>query len=415
MVNLKRMPSNEEGSPIDIGYRPESLKNWENGPALKQMRALVSSLNAATRFYDMGQPIMSDEAWDAMYFELLELENQTHTYWEDSPTIKIAFEQVSSLQKVLHNHPMLSLDKTKDVFQLIDFMQRGKGKAILMAKLDGLTCSLLYQNGKLVRAETRGNGREGEDITHNARVISSIPKYLTDKNGNLVKDEVVIDGEVVCLYKDFQAFASDYKNPRNFAAGSIRLLDSAECEKRKLNFIAWDCIKGVKNNSLSEKLRILGDWGFNTCYYHCIDTKALDKEKIEDIIRKIRNDHEGFIPIDGIVCKYDDVNFYNSLGATEHHFRGGLAFKFYDELVETKLISIDWNLGRTGMLTPVAVFEPVEIEGTMVSRASLCNLSILEATLGETPFIGQTIYVSKRNQIIPKIERAKGANGEWIS
>lgn len=387
---------------------------------IERIKHLVRSLNYATALYDAGRPQIQDEQWDDLYFELKELEKETGFIIKDSPTQVVNFYEVNQLQKVKHNHPMLSLDKTKDIDELYNFLNVGTPNYVVMGKMDGLTCSLYYVDGELVRAETRGNGEIGEDITHNALGISSIPKTLKGSN---FEHEVVIDGEIICTYQNFEHFAGTYKNPRNFAAGSIRLLDPYECRARKLTFVAWDCIKGMPQTytvldkectikTLDKKLEKMVDWGFFVVPYVLADYtrerqpdfKIFEKETLEDEIDMIKRDCErkGY-PIDGIVCKYNDCAYYESLGATEHHFRGGLAFKFYDEEYESKLIDITWSMGRTGALTPVAIFEPIDIDGTEVSRASLHNLSIMEGLWCNDWRYGLNVKVFKANQIIPQI------------
>ena len=211
------------------------------------MQDLINRLNEATKAYDAGNPIMSDAEWDKLYFQLQKMENESGIILPDSPTHSIYYQNITPLKKVTHNHPMLSLEKTKNTDEIIKFC--GKKDILVMNKLDGLTCSLRYMNGRLVSAETRGNGLIGEDILHNALVISSIPKSIG------YTEELIVDGEIIIKYDDFVNFQDDYKNPRNFAAGSIRLLDSQECAKRKLTFIVWEVIKGFENiNSLSKTL-----------------------------------------------------------------------------------------------------------------------------------------------------------------
>ena len=278
-----------------------------------EINNLITELNEATEAYDKGCPIMSDPEWDKKYFELCDLENEFNIYLENSPTQCINFTTVSELNKVTHNHPMLSLAKTKDVKDVKKFI--GNKKCITMAKLDGLTCSLTYVEGKLVKAETRGNGIVGEDITHNAFVVKNIPKKLNSYYGDLV-----VDGEIVCLYQDFEEFAKDYKHPRNFAAGSIRLLDSKECSKRKLSFIAWDVIAGLNFFNLSNKIDYLNELGFETVPY-----KKSTIETVEDDIKFFQDCSNVWAPFDGAVIKYDDCEYYESLGRTDHQFRGGLA------------------------------------------------------------------------------------------
>ena len=201
------------------------------------MRELIDKLNYYTKLYDEGHPAISDKEWDDMYFQLQELEKEFGVILSNSPTANVNYQIVNSLQKVEHNHPMLSLDKTKSEEEVVNFLSGHD--AIAMAKMDGLTCSIRYLNGKLISAETRGNGLTGEDITHNIVFCKGVPLEIP------IKDEVIIDGEVICTYDDFKEFSEEYANPRNFASGSIRLLDARVCEKRKLTFIAWDCIKGL--------------------------------------------------------------------------------------------------------------------------------------------------------------------------
>ena len=359
------------------------------------MEKLVKLLNEYTKAYDEGNPLISDKEWDDLYFKLVEMEKEAGYSLPCSPTQKINYQVVNELKKVEHNHPMLSLNKTKDIEELKKFV--GDKEYVAMAKMDGLTCSLKYIDGKLVSAETRGNGLVGEDITHNAMVISSIPRYIE------AAGEFIVDGEIICQKIDFaNHFAQDYKNPRNFAAGSIRLLDSKECAKRMLKFIPWDIIKSDKEfKFLSEKLEYLTTLGFTTVLYSV-------KSDVDDIgysINAIRTFAEDYYPIDGIVVKYNDCEYYNSLGATEHHFRGGIAFKFYDEEYETELLDIEWTMGRTGVLTPVAVFEPIEIDGATIERASLHNLDIMEELSGGFERIGDILYIYRANQIIPQVSK----------
>lgn len=371
---------------------------------IEQMTNLIEKLNYYTKLYDEGQPSISDKTWDDMYFQLQELEKETGIVLANSPTAHIDYQVVDKLEKVEHNHPMLSLDKTKSEDDIVNFLTGHNG--LIMAKMDGLTCSLRYVDGKLVSAETRGNGIIGENITHNIKFVKNVPLEIQNK------DELVIDGEVICSYKDFKNFASEYKNPRNFASGSIRLLDSKVCAQRKLSFIAWDCIKGLDNcATLTEKLFTLGNYGFEFVPYIPLPKDIINKDKIHHSIMLIQNwaKDEGY-PIDGAVFKYDDCAYYQSLGYTEHHFRGGLAFKFYDEEYETVLRDIEWSMGKTGQLTPVAIFDPVDDGESIITRASLHNLNIMEQTLGLNPHYGQTIWVAKMNMIIPQVMRSEHGN-----
>ena len=366
----------------------------------KRMDEIIEILNKATIAYDEGYPYMTDKEWDDLYFELFDLERQSGICRSNSPTQTIIYGVVNGLSKVTHNHPMLSLAKTKSIEEVITFLK--SRPYIAMCKLDGLTVSLEYSGGRLIKAETRGNGEVGEDITHNAYVIMSIPNRIP------FEDDLIIDGEVLCHNYEFnELFAQDYKNPRNFAAGSIRLLDSKECAKRHLTFYAWDVIKGFEDcNTLSEKLTRAQKLGFYTVPY------LADKEPIKDIDNiihslKLYSDVQCLdIPIDGIVFKFDECEYYQSLGRTDHHFRGGIAYKFYDETYETRLKYIEWTMGRTGVLTPVAVFDPIDIEGSTVERASLHNVSVMKEILGNCAYAGQKLEVFKANQIIPQIKSA---------
>ena len=361
---------------------------------IDKMQELVDILNYYTKLYDEGHPAISDKEWDDMYFQLQKWENFEGVYLEDSPTQRVNYQVVNKLNKVQHNHPMLSLDKTKSIDAIKSFL--GNKNFICMAKMDGLTCSLKYLNGKLISAETRGNGIEGEDILHNALQVRNIPKRI-DYPG-----ELIIDGEIICTYSDFKPFENEYKNPRNFASGSIRLLDSKESASRHLSFIAWDCIKGLEyDNFLSNKLLTLDKIGFTIVPF---EVNLPEYESIEQIMEIVKKSCYN-LPIDGLVFKYDDCDEYIAAGKTDHHFKGGLAYKFYDEEYETTLKDIEWTMGRTGVLTPVAIFEPIEIDGTEVSRANLFNVSVMLDTLGHA-YKGEKLWIYKANQIIPQVSRA---------
>ena len=362
-----------------------------------EIRNLIEKLNYYTKLYDEGHPKISDKEWDDMYFKLVSLENKTGVYYEDSPTQRINYQIVNKLNKVKHSHPMLSLDKTKDINVIKSFI--GNKEYITMAKMDGLTCSLTYENGKLIKAETRGNGIIGEDILHNALQVKNIPNRINYNN------RLVVDGEIICTYDNFKYFESEYKNPRNFASGSIRLLDSKESAMRRLTFVAWDLIEGFSDNDfLSTRLIELRNLGFIIVPFYC-------NREIMESIELVKKDCLSLgYPIDGMVFKYDLVEEYEKAGCTDHHFKGGLAYKFYDEEYETTLKDIEWSMGRTGVLTPVAIFEPIDIDGTEVSRASLHNINIMESILGKEPYVTQKIYVAKMNMIIPQILRAEPRN-----
>jgi len=365
---------------------------------IDEMRELIDKLNYYTKLYDEGHPSISDKDWDDMYFHLEELEEKTGICLGNSPTVHVDYQVVNQLKKVKHNHPMLSLDKTKSVDEVISFL--GKNDGIAMAKMDGLTCSLCYEDGLLTSAETRGNGEIGEDILQNIVRVKGVPIELP------IKEKLVIDGEIICTYEDFKDFSDTYKNPRNFASGSIRLLDSRASSQRKLTFVAWDCITGLDEcKNLSEKILRLDSLGFIIVPFLVLPTNT--SEIINHAISLIKDMAKDFsYPIDGIVFKYDNCEYYQSLGATEHHFRGGLAYKFYDEEYETYLRDIEWSMGKTGALTPVAIFDPVDDGESIITRASLHNYNILTQTLG-VPFVGQKIWVAKMNMIIPQIMRGE--------
>ena len=347
--------------------------------------SLIDVLNAATEAYDRGEPYMEDSEWDRMYFELIKLEEENGLIFPHSPTQTIHYNAVNKLEKVTHNHLMLSLAKTKDPKEIKMFMK--DNDTITMLKMDGLTCSLTYKEGKLVSAETRGNGTVGEDVTHNAMVISSIPKTIP------AIGTVIVDGEIICNKKEFEEnWADKYANPRNFAAGSIRLLDSKECAQRNLTFVAWDWINS-DYKKLAAKLTELDNMGFTVVPFYA---NYFEPETFNGLAEL-----HGY-PIDGLVIKYNDCDYYESLGRTSHHFKGGIAFKYADDSTTSYLQGIDYEVSRNGILTPVAVFEEIELEGSTVSRASLHNMSMAYEILGY-PYIGQEVEVVKQNMIIPQI------------
>ena len=364
---------------------------------------LVNYLNQCTKAYDEGKPLITDKEWDDLYFQLEQLEKEAGLILSNSPTQSISFEVVNELQKVEHDHKMLSLEKTKSADEVLTFC---KGKQILaMCKMDGLTCSLTYENGELVSAETRGNGLVGENILHNAKIIPSIPKTIP------YKEKLTIDGEIICTYKDFKKFEDVYKNPRNFASGSIRLLSAKECATRSLTFVAWDVMTPLQEyNLLSDKLIYLKSIGFTTVPF--IRTIFKNSQEVEDFISDIKwAAEENSYPIDGAVFKFNDCEYGLSLGETSHHFKNAIAFKFYDEIYQTHLLDIEWTMGRTGVLTPVAIFEPIDIDGSTVERASLHNITVMEELFHGTPFKNQLIEVYKANMIIPQVYSADNARG----
>ena len=357
-----------------------------------EMRTLINELNRLTVLYDAGTPSISDEEWDKMYFELQKKEKETGIIYPDSPTQKIHFETVSQLNKVTHSSPMLSLDKTKDPNEVYNFLKGHNWFG--MFKMDGLTARLTYLNGKLAKAETRGNGEEGEDITHSIVAINSVPLVIPTN-----EPIIEIDGEIICTYEDFKPFANEYKNPRNFASGSIRQLNAAETALRNLTFVAWEFVTGEEDIDFNFwRLEKLDDWGFTTV------PRVGDTETVNDTIKYLDElKAEGIYPIDGYVFKFESRSYGKELGRTDHHWRNAIALKFYDEEYETNLQDIEWSMGRTGVLTPVAIFDPIEIDGTIVERASLHNFSVMTDIIGTHPYKGQKIKVVKMNMIIPQL------------
>lgn len=355
---------------------------------IDRIKELTELLNKASdSYYNTGDTIMEDHEFDTLLEELCSLEQETGFVMATSPTHKVGYEVKSELQKVTHNHPMLSLAKTKDWNEFIIYF--GSKDVIGMLKMDGLTCSLRYVNGELVSAETRGNGEIGEDIFHNIKTVKTVPQKIP------YKDELIVDGEIICTYEDFEPFSTEYKNPRNFASGSIRLLDSNECAKRPLTFVAWNVIKGFDNeNSFLRKLVLIDELGFTVVPW----TSSFDWDAKEFLVNKAKK--LGY-PIDGLVGRFGDIKYGESLGATSHHSNAAYAFKFCDETYETVLRDVEWNTTRTGIIAPVAVFDEVDLDGALTTRATLHNLSIIEQLeLG----IGDTITVYRSNMVIPKID-----------
>lgn len=378
---------------------------------IKRIKELVEQLNHyRNAYYNNQVSEISDFEYDQLFDELSELEQEVGFVMAVSPTQTVGYEVKSELVKVKHNHPMLSLDKTKDINDVVKFL--GGRVGVAMAKMDGLTCSLRYINGELVSAETRGDGETGEDILHCAKTIKNIPLHIN------CKDEVVIDGEVIIAYDDFEKINEalseneKYKHPRNLASGSVRQLDSKVAAQRNMQFIAWKLIKGSDSNSFWDRISFMKELGFYTVVTVLIPSLQEFKNKngiqedysymLEGIVDTIKNmSDELAYPIDGCVFGYNDVAYGESLGATGHHLRSQLAYKFYDELYETKLLDIEWTIGKTNTLTPTAIFETVNIDGTDVSKASLHNVSIIKK-LGLTN--NCTVRVYKANQIIPQID-----------
>ena len=365
----------------------------------ERMKELVSLLNKASRaYYQEAQEIMSNYEYDRLYDELKELEDELGITLSNSPTVNVGYEVVSELPKERHESPMLSLDKTKEVEELKNFV--GDQKVLMSWKMDGLTVVLTYRDGKLYKAVTRGNGEVGEVITNNAKVFKNVPVQIA------YQGELILRGEAVIGYKDFEKINQEiedvdarYKNPRNLCSGSVRQLNNQITAKRNVMFYAFTLVQadGVDSqNSRACQMEWLKSQGFTTVEYYMVT-----RDTVEDEVAKFSSKiSENDFPSDGLVLTYDDIAYGRSLGRTAKFPRDSFAFKWQDEIRETVLREIEWSPSRTGLINPVAIFDPVELEGTTVSRASVHNISIMEELeLG----IGDRIEVYKANMIIPQI------------
>lgn len=370
-----------------------------NESSIKKMKELGEKLREASRaYYQEDREIMSNVEYDALYDTLSALEKETGIVLADSPTVNVGYEAVEQLPKEEHERPMLSLDKTKEREALREFI--GEHPTLLSWKLDGLTIVLTYENGELIKAVTRGNGIVGEVITNNARVFKNIPLKIS------FKGRLVLRGEAIITYSDFEKINetigdadAKYKNPRNLCSGSVRQLNNEITAKRNVRFYAFSLVsaEGVDfRNSREVQFRWLNEQGFEVVEYRKVTAETLDEAMDYFAEAVTTND----FPSDGLVALYDDIAYGESLGTTAKFPRNAMAFKWADEMCDTRLLEIEWSPSRTGLINPVAIFEPVELEGTTVSRASVHNISIMkELKLG----IGDTIRVYKANMIIPQI------------
>ena len=365
----------------------------------ERMLELVELLNKASRsYYQDAQEIMSNYEYDRLYDELQNLEKELGITLLNSPTVNVGYEVVSELPKERHESPMLSLDKTKEVEELKNFV--GSQKVLMSWKMDGLTIVLTYRDGKLYKAVTRGNGEVGEVVTNNAKVFKNVPVQIA------YRGELILRGEAVIGYHDFEKINEEiedvdakYKNPRNLCSGSVRQLNNQITAKRNVMFYAFTLVQadGVDfQNSRACQMEWLKAQGFTTVEYHMVT-----KDTVEDEVAKFSSEiSKNDFPSDGLVLSYDDIAYGRSLGRTAKFPRDSYAFKWQDEIRETILREIEWSPSRTGLINPVAIFDPVELEGTTVSRASVHNISIMEELeLG----IGDKIEVYKANMIIPQI------------
>ena len=378
--------------------------------SLQRMKELVEKLDqAAKAYYQEDREIMSNQEYDDLYDQLEQLEKETGTVLTNSPTIRVGYEAVNELPKEEHPSPMLSLDKTKDREVLRDFI--GSHKCLLSWKLDGLTIVLTYENGELAKAVTRGNGVVGEVITNNARVFKNIPLRIP------YKGQLVLRGEAIITYSEFERINetigdadAKYKNPRNLCSGSVRQLNNEITAKRNVRFYAFALVSAQDvdfSNSREQQFLWLKKQGFEVVEYKVVTSETLDEAKDYFSTAIVNND----FPSDGLVVTYDDIAYGESLGSTAKFPRNSFAFKWADEMRETKLVDMEWSPSRTGLINPVAIFEPVELEGTTVSRASVHNISIVkELQLG----IGDTLKVYKANMIIPQIAENLTRSGNLV-
>lgn len=378
--------------------------------SLQRMKELVEKLDqAAKAYYQEDREIMSNQEYDSLYDQLEQLEKETGTVLTNSPTVRVGYEAVNELPKEEHPSPMLSLDKTKDREVLRGFI--GNHKCLLSWKLDGLTIVLTYENGELVKAVTRGNGIVGEVITNNARVFKNIPLRIP------YKGQLVLRGEAIITYSEFERINetigdadAKYKNPRNLCSGSVRQLNNEITAKRNVRFYAFALVSAQDvdfSNSREKQFIWLKKQGFEVVEYKVVTSESLD-EAMDYFSKAIVNND---FPSDGLVVTYDDIAYGESLGSTAKFPRNSFAFKWADEMRETRLVDMEWSPSRTGLINPVAIFEPVELEGTTVSRASVHNISIVkELQLG----IGDTIKVYKANMIIPQIAENLTRSGNLV-
>lgn len=374
---------------------------------IELIKKKIEILNrAAKAYYQEDTEIMPNIEYDRLYDELLELEKETGIVLSNSPSIRVGYELQSELPKERHEKPMLSLDKTKDINTLKDWL--GSKKGVISWKLDGLTIILTYMNGSLIKAVTRGNGEIGEVVTNNAKVFRNIPLNIS------YKKSLVLRGEAVIKYSDFERInesienvEAKFKNPRNLCSGSVRQLNNKITADRSVYFFAFAIVKSEDEsfqNSRIYQMEWLKKQGFDVVMFKEVHDRDLDEatqwfsDQIDDID----------FPADGLVLTYDDIAYGESLGSTSKFPRDSIAFKWQDEIKETKLLEVEWSASRTGLINPVAVFEPVELEGTTVKRASLHNISVMEALeLG----IGDIVGVYKANMIIPQLSYNKTRSG----
>lgn len=383
-------------------YKPMSLnKEQRRRDNIESMQELVYFINCFNdSYFNGGENVVSDREFDEFVAALAWLEKETGVVYSNSPTRTVGSKVVSNLQKVAHTHKLLSLAKTTELEEFVKYFNQHE--FVLMPKLDGITCALTYEHGVLKRAETRGDGTVGEDITHNAKEFTNIPLTIP------YQGKLYVDGEAVISYEDFEKIKNAentcYKNPRNLVSGTVRQLDSAVLRRRNVSFIAWrNSTPEFQDKDFRDAMQMLSDIGFTTARIVLVPSSGKGGANVKEFVsRTMETMKRTPYPIDGVVGTFCDQKYGRSLGETSHHPNHSFAFKFYQERNLTTLRSIEWNTTRTGTINPVAVFDPVEIDGTTVSRASLSNVSqIKKLKLG----IGDEIEVIKANQIIPMVVR----------
>lgn len=369
-----------------------------------KIKELINELNdASSKYYNGQESPLTDAEFDAKLKELKELEQKEKIIYSNSPTIKVGAPVLSELKKVqINGKPMLSLDKVHSAQEIINF--DSSDDLIASIKCDGLSVRLIYENTDLISANTRGNGVEGGDITEHVKHFLNVPLKIAKNK------RYVVDGEAVILNKDFEIINKnkEFKNSRNAASGALSLLDTSLVEKRRLSFIAWDIIEGASTNLYHYNLEEAEELGFMTVPAAALDCTKIEEEEINNINEDLLSEAKIYygIPCDGVVWRINNQNEYNKRGRTEHHFCGAVAWKPSDEEYETTLKDIEWTMGRTGILTPVAIYNDIEIDGSICNRASLHNLSVMNETLG-IPYKGQPIKIYKANMIIPQISWAR--------
>ena len=362
--------------------------------------ARIKLLNVASdTYYNTGQPIMSDAEFDNKLEELRQWEEETGIVLGNSPTQNVGAKVLNNIKEVIHKTPMLSLEKCHSVEEIVKFANNHN--LVASVKLDGLTVRLTYKDGNLIVAESRGNGTVGSDVTEHIKQFTNVPLHI-NKEGTYV-----IDGETLIKLDDFAEINKNgvYKNSRNLAAGTLSSLDTSVVKDRRLSWYAWEVIEGDSDNSFYKRLLNAQNLGFDVvpCYNITINEFNQLQIHIDNFINIAEKEN---LPQDGVVFKFDDVEYGKSLGNTSHHFRNGIAYKIFNDSVETTLRDIEWSCGKTGILTPVAIFDTVDIEGSEVSRASLHNISVMEEIM-DSPWVGQKVGVYKANLIIPAIRWAE--------